>query len=117
MSHTIQYYKIEESIFIMSGYLNYLKCVIRNVSFSLEFPYYTNVWTTLSHCLCNTEMAFIICHYLTTHNEYYLFRNVEGGEVYTYSVSAVLGSQRSLPSPALSYTHGSHYCGDGQVDR
>ena len=39
------------------------------------------------------------------------------GETYIYSVSSVVGTDESEPSPELRYTHGDTYCGDGLKQR
>ncbi|XP_066548801.1 pappalysin-2 [Amia ocellicauda] len=42
--------------------------------------------------------------------------DVAQGELYVYQVQVAADGLLSEPSPALIYTHGTHYCGDGLVD-
>ncbi|KAK2120216.1 hypothetical protein P7K49_001602 [Saguinus oedipus] len=39
------------------------------------------------------------------------------GDVYQYWVITISGTEESQPSPAVTYIHGSGYCGDGIIQK
>jgi len=39
------------------------------------------------------------------------------GQIYTYTVSAVLGDIEGKLSPPFIYTHSNEYCGNGRLER